>query len=458
MDSAIALAVLVLAVATSTANLLPRTVTVQDLSRAWAPVETCPDGGEPTPVSLSQVWAQGQEREPGFMAPRQRMAAGEAARGALSREWFPTFHAEGLWNYGQRTSPGEERVLGVGPRGDLRLLGSWTVLDGGRQHRAGAIRASTASARAEGDAFHTRWQGEVARLWTAGLLAERTVEVLEGHQEELTALFAIVERRARAGVEADWEVRLLEEARARAHRLLAGAEEARAATRAALGEVVGACVRPPPGEPSDARLLSPPFVDQQDSRNTRPDHEVRRLLHEADAREAEARAVSNVDRWELALVGGAGPTRSRAFEPGPVEREYLAGVSGRLRLDLAGVRRMNQRAGEAESHALRAEAESLRLALDREAASLAAELPLAELHGAALQRELTSAEESLASARLRWNAGVEGWSQVMQALDRRLDALLGVATWEHDTLQSQIRLAELHDSLEELAVRLEGPR
>jgi outer membrane protein TolC len=186
------------------------------------------------------------------------------------------------------------------------------------------------------------------------------------------------------------------------------------------------------------------------------DPRVRHLRELAAAREAQARVAADADRWSLAVVGGVGPTRSRAFDPGPVEYEYLAGISGRLRLDLGGVQRMNRRAGEAEAQALRADAESLELTLARELAVVDAELERMGARGEALLEEAERADRSLEAARLRWEAGVDAWSQVMQALERRLDAATALMVWEGEVLDAWIRRGELDGTLDEQVNRMEG--
>jgi outer membrane protein TolC len=419
-------------------------------------LDACLLGETPEPVSLSQVWERGRALEPGFQAARDLEAAGEAARTAAVRSWIPAFEAEGLWNHGQRTSPGEERVLGVGPRGDLRLLGSWTLVDGSRGHRLREAGAEVAAARAAGVAFDVEWRGMAARSWGAAWVAERAAGLLRDHRTELDALGEVVDRRARAGVEADWEVRILQEARARAATRLAAAEEVRSVRLAHLSGLVGACVRP------DIRVGMPVVPTLADPEGpARPldpslDPRVRHLRELAAAREAQARVAADADRWSLAVVGGVGPTRSRAFDPGPVEYEYLAGISGRLRLDLGGVQRMNRRAGEAEAQALRADAESLELTLARELAVVDAELERMGARGEALLEEAERADRSLEAARLRWEAGVDAWSQVMQALERRLDAATALMVWEGEVLDAWIRRGELDGTLDEQVNRMEG--
>jgi outer membrane protein TolC len=415
--------------------------------------DPCLPGETPELVSLPQVWERGRALEPGFQAARELEAAGVAARAAAVRSWIPTFQVETLWNHGQRTSPGEERVLGVGPRGDLRLLGNWTLLDGSRGDRLREAGAEMAAARAAGAVFDVEWRGMAARSWSAALVAERGTELLREHRIELDALGAVVERRARAGVEADWEVRLLQEARARAATRLATAEELRDARLTDLSRLVGACVRPevPGGMP-----VLHPSTDRTQPIDPSRDPRVHHLLELAAAREAQARAASHADRWSLAVVGGAGPTRSRAFDPGPVEYEYLAGVSGRLRLDAGGVQRMNRRSGEAEAQALRADAQSLELALTRELAVIETELGRMGARGEALQEAVDQADGSLEAARRRWEAGVDSWSQVMQAMERRLDAATAFSAWEGEVLDAWIRRGELEGTLDQLNERMEG--
>jgi outer membrane protein TolC len=419
-------------------------------------------GAQPESLSLAGLWEASRDREPGFRAQGARLEASEAFQRSVTREWFPTFGVDGLWNYGQRTSPGEERALGVGARSDLRLLASWSLVDGGRGARAGDARASLEAARAGAGAYGMAWEAAVASRWAAARRAESEARALEVHQEALEGLVPLVERRVAAGVEADWELRLLEEARARGRAAWTQALEARDGARAELSSLAGRCVTAShapegpvpgggPGGAADSRAEA--GIDPTASHPA-----ILQLERLADAREAQARASADQDRWRLAVVGGAGPTRSRAFDPDPVEYEYLVGVSGQLRLDLAGVARQGREAGAAEARALRAEAEALRQARLREAAILDAELARMADRGEALEGEARSTLATLEAARLRWTAGVGGWQQVMQAMDRHLSATLARAAWEEEWLLARVQRAELTQDLSSLAAQLESDR
>jgi outer membrane protein TolC len=426
-------------------------------------------GTDPEPLSLTALWALARERDAGFQAAAERLEASEAVARAVNRSRFPGLEVDGLWNYGQRTSPGEERVLGVGPRSDLRLLSTWSLLDGGRSARARGAGASRAAARAGAGAFALAWEAEVARSWSATRRSEAEARALEEHHEALESLLPVVERRVAAGVEGSWELRLLEETRARGAARRAQALEARDADRAELSALAGRCVTAAtsplgaggfpalgPTPPGGAEALSSPAGNAPDPLSEHP--ALLQMERLAEARSAQARAQADQERWNLSLVGGAGPTRSRAFDPDPVEYEYLAGVAGQFRLDLAGVARQERQAGEAEARALRAEADRLREAHLREAATLDAELARMGERRSALERESLAAEATLEAARMRWAAGVDGWQQVMQALERRLAATLAHTAWEETFLLTLVRRAELEDRLAALATQLESVR
>jgi outer membrane protein TolC len=315
-------------------------------------------------------------------------------------------------------------------------------------------------ATAGASAFARSWRAAIALAWVEAAASESAVRARSDHLARIEALEIPVRRRTEAGVEAAWELHLLEEALARAERLLAEAEEARASSRVELSGFVGACVRAP-GEVPVARVPADhdPTTRAEVGGAERPggsgpedpDPEVRRLEALAQVREAQARAIAAGDRWQVALVGSAGPTRSRAFDPGPVEQEYVVGVSGRIGLDLAGVGRTAERAGIAEAEALRADAESLRAARERERSLLELEIDRAAVRGADLDHEVTRAEARLEAARLRWEAGVDGWNPLLQAADRALEARLLRTNWALALAGSRIRLAELRGTLDALA-------
>jgi len=423
--------------------------------RAQIPPGVCTTETTPPSVDLASLWEEGARREPGFEAARERVASGGLDRSAMDRERAPAFQVEGLSTYGQRTSPGEERVLGVGPRSELRLLGNWTLLDGSRSWRGQEARYGEEAAVADAQAFARSWQAAVAQVWVEAAASESTATARAHHLARIGELEDPVRRRTRAGVESAWELHLLEEALARAARLLAEAEEVRASRRLELSERMGACVRGPaevPVGPATEVGGADPFMSGQE------DPEIRRLRALAQAREAQARAMASGDRWQLALVGSTGPTRSRAFDPGPVEQEYLVGISGRIGLDLAGVARTRARAGLAQADALRAEAGSLQAARERERARLELEIAQALLRAPGLDDDLLRAEARLEAARLRWEAGVDGWSSVLQAADRALEARLLRTDWALALVRARIRHAELLGSLDALPTHLsEGP-
>ena len=400
----------------------------------------CPPGEEPVPVSLQELWNATRTLEPGYRAAESTIAAGQAARSSVRREWAPSVSVEALGDHGQRLSPGEERVLGVGPRGDLRVVGSWTFLDAGRGARAREAELREAGARAGADLFDTTWRARAGTAWVEAAVAEATWAIRSVERAEVEALEAPVRARLEAGVDVAWEEHLLDEALARTTRLLADATLARDVARAELSALAGRCVVPQQLAPRPGATLSAEGVPP----------EVRQLQLLADERESAARALAGQDRLQLQLTGITGPTRSRAFEDGPVRSEYLVGITGSWRPDLAGVGRQLASAEVAGSRAIRAQAESRSMELDREVERLQLVLEHADPRREGLRRESEQAARRLSGALQRWEAGVDRWTEVIQASDRVHQAQLLELELEREVALTLLRLGELTGRMDEL--------
>jgi len=415
----------------------------------------CLRGDAEQALTLSQLWQDGRSVEPGYAAAEQAILAERAGRSAVLLEWAPSVSLEGSGNWGQRLSPGEERVLGVGPRSELRMLGAWTFLDSSRRWRAAAADHREAEAALARDAFDITFRSETARLYVEAAYAEALWETRRMQHEALETLIGPVRQRLAAGVEVVWEEHLLDDATARSERRLAEAAEARATARALLSALVGRCVR--------ADLVTPVPQDQEHWLSAGAgaragEHvEVQRLLRLADAREADAQQEASRDRWRLQLVASAGPTRSRAFDQGPTDNEYLVGMVASWRPDLAGVQRRLGAAEEARARAIRAEAESHRLAVERDLQRTAVQLAHAFERDQGLQQELVQTERRLAVSLLRWQEGVDRWTEVIQAQERVEEVRLLQLDLSRETALALIRHGEASGNLDLLPTQLGQP-
>ena len=438
---------------------IPRVLLLPALlvAAAWAPAtqaqsppgiqptpSPCSDSMEPDPVPLTVAWEESRQAERGYVAARRRVAAEDAARLAILRERAPTLSLETLGNWGQRLSPGEERVLGVGTRGDLRLLGDWTLLDSSRRWRILETEFRQSGASADVEWFSALHLAEVARIYLEAGLAEEIRRSREDHLETLQALAEPVRQRLAAGVDVAWEVHLLEEALARAHRLFTEAAQHQAMTRVSLSARVGRCVRPSPITTAAEHWRPPELADGQLVASSSPT--VIRLRSQVDAQEARAQAEDQRDRWQLRLLGTTGPTRSRAFDDS-VETEYLIGISGSWRPDLAGVQGRSADAERARAGALRAEAESLKQGIEGELSELAVVLEHATDRALQLALEVERTEERLEIALLRWREGVDRWTEVTQASERLQEARLLEIELRREMTLSLLRWGELSGDL-----------
>ncbi len=400
----------------------------------------------PEPVALATVWSDATDRDPGYRAAVETIQAWEARRSAVRREWAPQLSMEGFENWGQRLSPSEERALGVGFRGELRLLGSWTFLDGERRHRASEADLFRAEAEAAGRAFDVEFRAELARLYVEAASTEALFEARIEQRDGLRELADPVERRLAAGVDARWEGHLLDESLARAERLLAAAEQERAGGRAVLSALLGRCVRPTTIHPgSEGSTGAPDLTDNP---------ELLRLHRLAEAGDATADVERNLDRFRIGLTGGAGPVRSRAFVDDSYRMEYLLGFTARWSPDLSGARGGRAAAEEALARSVRAQAESQRMALTRELHGLAAELERSEERAVRLEEEVVRAETALQASLARWREGVGHWTDVIDAHERLHEARQEKVVLDLQVALALIRYGEAEGRLDAVPGRL----
>jgi outer membrane protein TolC len=382
--------------------------------------------------------------EPGYLAIGEEVLAEGAMSAAIRREWFPNFSVDGLGNWGHRLSPGEERALGVGPRGELRLTGAWTLLDRGRGARALEAELRGDEAELLGASFDIAYRAEVARLYVEAALAEDLLRLRKEHRALLTGLAEPIQRRRDAGVDLFWEGQLLDEALARSARRLAESEEALASARTELSTLTGRCVI--------ASSITPLAGRPEGWTGENPD--VRHLRGMAETRDALARVESSRDALQLQLLGITGPTRSRAFADGPVANEYLVGLSVNWTPDLAGIRRQHAAAERARARSLRATAESRRLAVERELGRIAIMLEHAGTRKALLDEELEQTQRALEIAIARWEAGVGRWPEVIRAQEQVEQTRTVQIELAHEIALAAIRYGEARGNLAELPRRL----
>jgi outer membrane protein TolC len=402
---------------------------------------------EGEPVSLARVWSETRTGEPGYRAVEEAIAAEEALRSAILRERAPGVALEGLENWGQRLSPSEERNLGVGPRGELRVAGTWTLLDADRSPRAREASLRRSEAVLAGEAFDLAFRADVGRLYVETAIAGALAEGVREQRIALEALAGPVQRRLEEGVDARWESHLLDEALARAERRLAEAETHEAATVQELSVLMGRCVR--------ATDVSPrPHPAPEVARDLAASPEVLRLRRLADTREAAAGIEAGRGRFQLDLVGSTGPTRSRAFVDESFRMEYLLGLAGRWSPDLSGVRRHRAESEAARARGLRAEADSRQVSLERELARIRTELAHAGERALRLDEEAARTERRLEVALLRWGEGVGHWTDVIQALEAAHETRRLRLELDREAAFALIREAEARGALNELPALL----
>ena len=406
----------------------------------------CLPGEVPRPVDLPELWRLGGEGEPGYIAIEESIGAEQASRTSIRREWIPSFSLTGVGNYGQRLSPGEERILGVGPRGEMRLLGAWTLMESDRMRRGDVGDQRIREALAAGHSFEVVHRGHLARVYVDAAVAEELRDLHDDHVARLAELAEPVRQRLESGVDASWETYLLDEAVSRTERLLAGIDQLRSSLRNELAMLTGSCVRAAPYAPRLDEAAS------ESGAEANPD--VLLLRVQADTREAMARQERDRGSWQLQVIGTLGPNHSRAFDSGPWRNEYLVGLAGSVNLDLGGVRRQLAASESARARAIDAEAESLRLALERELARTRIELDHMMIRRAGLEIELVQAQTREEIALLRWREGIDRWTEVMTARDRVLELRILEIELHREMAVALIRHGEVTGDIDDLPALL----
>jgi outer membrane protein TolC len=407
----------------------------------------CPENAVAEPITLADLWIEAGEREPGYLSTTEALRAESAVRGSIQREWFPTLALDGLGNYGQRLSPGEERSLGVGPRGELRLAGTWTLIDSGRRARSVEAAYRVQAAAIDAGEFDQRFRAGLASTYLHASLAEESAAVHARHIEELRTLEGLVRLRITEGIETRVAGEHLDQIISRAEFEAEATARERDALRLELSLMAGRCVSPgrldpAPGFPEEA------IVDGAGTPASRS------LLRQADALDARGRAADGTGTWQLQLLGGTGPNYSRAFDGDRIRNEYLVGAGVRWQPDLFGVGRRLGTADRARAGSLRAEAASLDRALEREMQGAVHDLDRLRASGDAISRELDLAENAVRAAALRWNEGVGSWQELLQTSEDLLAVRIRRLDWTGETATALITFGILSNNLDQITTWL----
>jgi outer membrane protein TolC len=400
-----------------------------------------PLDGEPLP--LAAVWVLSREAEPGYSAAREAAAAEMAARNAVGRERLPVLALEAAGDQGQRARPGEERAIGVGARGDVRAIAGWTILDSSQGWRETERQRRVEEMRWAGEVFDADFRAAVGRVYLDVATEEARRLVVAAHRVDVAELARVIGLRREAGVEIEYDAFLIEEALARYDRRLAEATHRSEAAQAELAMLAGRCVRP-----TGLRPRPPPLPAHSVATDANP--RVRLLRERAAAQAAAAGAVRRQDLWRLQILGATGPYFSEAFADGPVEPEYIVGVSASWNPDLAGIRRTRAAAEAARARAVQHEAASEQRAVERELARLTVSWARFDERRRELDRELELTQRRANAAGLRWMAGVDRWREVVDAQERLLEVRLAQLELEREIALALIAYGERAGELDSL--------
>lgn len=401
-------------VAASTIAVLP----VTDIAASSPDCPSAIEYDELDHMTLHQALGESTEIEPGYGATQSDLEAAEVERDQIDRQWLPQPEISSQGDIGKRVSPGAERDQGVSARASIHSSLSLLLYDSGRHWQRRLRDLQIDEAQATQEVFDVDFRTDVARAYVEAYTARSRREVLERERAFLDELADVVDRRVEAGVESDYQARVLEESRARARRLAGDAADEFEAAVIELSGYVDRCIAP------DELATDVGAIADIDAPESPP--EVRQLRRRAASADADADATEAQGRFEFRAIGTGGLYFSPAYDNVP-EPEYFSGVSGLWRPDLSGTRGLQADAQSQRAEALQQEADSLERQAQRRLDALTRRAEQLDDRRAALERQRDHTQQRAAAATARWEQGVEQWTEVVDARERleevRLDEI-----------------------------------
>ncbi len=389
-------------------------------------------------ISLTQLWQSSIDVEPGYDAAEQERLAEQAHRRSIDRERYPgvDIHAEG--DGGKRVSPGAERDQGVSARANMGATLDWLLYDSARQPRRSEADLRVQQQQAASEAFDAEHRARISRAYTEAAYEEARHHLLQQQAQELDELADIVERRIDAGVEGEYEARILAEAIAGIERQVAEARRNRQASIVELSATVGQCATPA------RKAFDVPIDDTTSPGLAIPDDSptLRSLRLQAQTMDAASELSEADGRLQIFGVGSTSMYLSPAYDNLP-EPEYFAGVAGRFRPDLRGSRSQRAQSESYRARALELEAQSLQRQLHRHHQQLRREQDDLSQRLDELDVHLERTEERVDITYRRWEQGVEQWIDVVDARSDRQELLLERMELHREVTHSMIDYAEL---------------
>lgn len=384
------------------------------------------------PLSLADLAAAAEERNPSIVAARQAVQAAEA-RVALARSGRgPTVTASGSVGTTGSTSP----TPATGFTSSVGISSSYVLYDSGQvQHAVRQAEAGLKAARMALEAARQDVAQNVGLAYVSVLRAERTLTQREQTVRLNQELVRLAEGQFRAGVVPRADVVRAQAGLAAAEGELIAARNAVEQAKAALNIAIGfapmapIAVAPPlPVPPLTVAAADLPRLVEE-----RP--EVKRVLAEIEAAEAALALAQAGNSLRVTLTGSA----TQALAPSTTT-SYA--ITSTLSLPVADAGRQQAQVAEATANlaALRARIETTRLTVQQQAVTALLSILDARARIVSARAQLAFAQESLRLAQGRFAAGAGPLLEVTDAQTVLVLAEVTLARAEYDELAGVISL------------------
>ncbi len=394
--------------------------------------------------SLSSVWKWSIENEPAYGAEELRRKAAEISEQAVYRERWPTFSVEAAGDYGQRVRPGEERDRGLAGRGDILARLEWTLVESSRGVRERAVALRRAGLVESGAARDVTFRAMVGRTYVEAAFELDRHTILGAHRDAFQGVADLAELRVREGVEPAFALEWLEGRIKDLAVVLKESGESRDLRLLQLGILSGRAVSPHPVFLKEEALAN---MIKAASRTDNP--AVAALRLEADAIRSEAEAAGVNGLWQVTAFGAAGPYFSEAFDRS-MEAEYFGGVRLTWSPDTASVRQSRALAERHRARALREDARSQSRKLERRIAEIERVADGFANRTADLNEAVHRAAVAVNGTRMRWEEGLGGWREWLDAKETLVNARLKELDWRHQCALLVVEYAEITNRMPDL--------
>lgn len=385
----------------------------------------------PRPLSVADLVAMADERNPSIAAARRTVEAADAAVNLARAGWGVTVTAQGTAGIGGGTSTSSSSFSS-----SAGLVGSYILYDSGQTGFAvRQAEANLRSARAVLDQVRQDTALAVAQAYMTLLRAQRAVEQRQQVVVQDQELLRLAEAQFQAGVVARSDVAQAQANLAAAEGdLIAASNDADLAV-AALNTTLGQGPTTPiaAAAPTAAPPVTVASADLARLVEQRP--EVRKALADIEAAEAGVALAQAGGGLQLALTGAT----TQAFAP-TGQTTYSLGTT--VSFPLADAGRNSAQVGQAQANlaAARARIEGTRLTVQQQAVSARFNIATARARITSAQAGLAYAQESLRLAQGRYATGVGRLLEVTTAQTALVQAQVSLDGAQFDELTAVISL------------------